>query len=237
MTRLLLVEDDVLIGEMIRLNLQQEGYTVTWSRDGAEATPLVLAGDYDVLLLDVMLPGRLGYDIARDAREAGLTPPILMLTARGDTPSKVTGLDAGADDYLTKPFHMPELLARVRALLRRPGAELVGADRAASLPSATVTLGQLTVDLVTGRAETLAGPRELSVGERRLLELMSRRRGAELTAAEIAAELCRAAVGADPLTSPEGVREAIHRLREWFEPEPERPRHFVHTDRGYRFES
>jgi DNA-binding response OmpR family regulator len=232
MTRLLLIEDDALIGEMIRLNLQQEGYEVTWSRDGVEATDLVLRGEFDLLLLDVMLPGRLGYDIARDAREAGLTQPILMLTARSDTLSKVTGLDVGADDYLTKPFHMPELMARVRALLRRPGAD------GEATASHRVNLGQLTVNLDTGQAETLAGPRKLSVGERRLLELLAHRRGQELTAAEIAEELRRAGLaGAEPPTSPESVRESIHRLRELFEPEPERPRHFVHADRGYRFES
>lgn len=232
MTRLLLVEDDSLIGEMIRLNLQQEGYEVTWCPDGVEATELVLRGEFELLLLDVVLPGRLGYDIARDAREAGLTQPILMLTARSDTPSKVTGLDAGADDYLTKPFHMPELLARVRALLRRPGAEV------APPASRTVTLGQLTMNLDTGQAETLAGPGQLGVGERRLLELLSRRRGQELTAVEIAQELRHAGLsGADSLTSPEGVREAIGRLRRLFEPEPARPRHFLHADRGYRFES
>jgi len=232
MTRLLLVEDDMLIGEMIRLNLQQEGYEVTWSRDGHEATKLVLGGAFDLMLLDVMLPGRLGYDIARDARDAGLTQPILMLTARSDTPSKVTGLDAGADDYLTKPFHMPELLARVRALLRRPGAEGESAARQ------VVTLGQLTVNLDTGQAETLAGPGQLNVGERRLLELLSRRRGQEMTAVEIAEELHHAGLpGTDSLTSPDGVREAIHRLRRLFEPEPDRPRHFLNADRGYRFES
>ncbi len=232
MTRLLLIEDDALIGEMIRLNLQQEGYEVTWIRDGLEATEVVGRGEFDLMLLDVMLPGRLGYDIARDAREAGLTQPILMLTARSDTPSKVTGLDAGADDYLTKPFHMPELLARVRALMRRPGAE--------SDPSSSrsVTLGQLAVNLDTGEAETLAGPGQLSLGERRLLELLSHRRGQELTAVDIAEELQHAGLpDTDSVTSPDGVREAIHRLRELFEPEPERPRHFVHADRGYRFES
>ncbi len=231
MSRLLLVEDDSLIGEMIRLNLQQEGHEITWSQDGTEATELVLRGDFDLLLLDVMLPGRLGYDIARDAREAGLTQPILMLTARSDTPSKVTGLDAGADDYLTKPFHMPELLARVRALLRRPGAEATPSSR-------TMTLGQLSVNLDSGQAETLAGPEQLSVGLRRLLELLAHRRGQELTPGEIAEELQHTGLpGADPLTSPDGIREAIFRLRTMFEPEPERPRHFVHTGRGFRFES
>ncbi len=236
MIRLLLIEDDALIGEMIRLNLQQEGYEVTWSRDGVEATKIALGGQFDMMLLDVMLPGRLGYDIARDVREAGLTQPILMLTARSDTPSKVTGLDAGADDYLTKPFHMPELLARVRALLRRPGAG-AGAGGDATL-SRTVTLGQLTVNLDTGQAETLAGSAQLSEGENRLLELLSRRRGQDLTPEEIAEELRHTGLSAtDSVTSPDGVREAIQRLRRLFEPEPERPRHFVHADRGYRFES
>ncbi len=235
MSRLLLAEDDNLIGEMIRLNLEQEGHEVTWCTNGEEASRVALGESFDILLLDVMLPGRLGHDIARDVREAGLTPPILMLTARSDTPSKVTALDAGADDYLTKPFHMPELLARVRALLRRPGGEAGGESAGGGH---VLTLGQLSVDLESGQADTLAGPRELAAGELKLLELLAHRRGQDLTCMEIARELRRAGLPeADPLSCPEGVREAINRLRDLFEPEPSRPRHFVHTERGVRFES
>ncbi|MFH2006266.1 MAG: response regulator transcription factor [bacterium] len=232
MIRLLLVEDDGLIGEMIRLNLQQEGYEVTWKQDGAAAREEILR-DYDVILLDVMLPGCTGYELARELRGAGRTTPVLMLTARSDTSSKVTGLDAGADDYVTKPFDVPELLARVRALLRRSHS-----DEQRPAPH-QLKLGSFLVDLHSGEAETLRGTAHLSAGEVSLLELLSRRRGQVLTLQELAGELASTGLPAgDALTQPEGVRETIDRLRDLFEPEPERPRHFVHVQSGgYRFES
>jgi DNA-binding response OmpR family regulator len=245
--RLLLVEDDRLIGEMIRLNLKQQGYEVIWLRDGAAGEQRLLeAADsepFDLAVLDVMLPGRTGFDISRRARDAGLGLPILMLTARSDTSSKVTGLDAGADDYLTKPFDVPELLARVRALLRRAGAALEEA------PSRTLSLGPLQVNLDSGEATTRQGPQTLAPAPRVLLDLLARRRGQDLTIAEIIEELTSApAEGAAPgagaapdpaalgLDTEAGVRDVVEQLRELFEPDVERPRHFLPVTGGYRFE-
>ncbi len=116
---ILLVEDEKLIGTMVRINLAGAGHEVTWVRDGDEARGLVEAGQYDLLIVDLMLPGRSGLDLVTDARRAGVTRPILILTASATVDAKLKGFESGADDYLTKPFDVAELLARVQALLRR----------------------------------------------------------------------------------------------------------------------
>src|SRR5687768_17174237 len=117
--RILLVEDEPLVADMVRLNLEHAGFEVRAVGSAEDARVALAREGFDLVVLDVMLPGADGFALARRARGEGLLAPILMLTARGDTTSKVAGLDAGADDYLVKPFAMPELLARVRALLRR----------------------------------------------------------------------------------------------------------------------
>jgi DNA-binding response OmpR family regulator len=234
MIRLLLVEDDALIGEMVRLNLQQAGYEVTWLKEGQDALDAVASAHYDLVVLDVLLPGLTGFEIARQMRQQGQATPILMLTARSDTASKVSGLDAGADDYLTKPFDVPEFMARVRALLRRSLPE--GDEVAPHL----VQLGPLQVDLESRQADTNRGRQPLHEDEARLLELFVRRRGQVLSLHEIVEECAADSVtqdASDPLSDADGVRETITRLRELFEPDPDRPRFFTRTRGGYRFES
>lgn len=230
MIRLLLAEDDRLIGEMVRLNLLQLGYEVTWLRDGAEAEAEIQLPGYALALLDVNLPGRSGFEIAQSARAAGQKLPILMLTARSDTASKVTGLDAGADDYLTKPFDLPELTARVRALLRRAGV------RPADEVDRRLVLGTCRVDLRSGEALALSGPTTLPPDERDLLTVLARRRGQDLAVPELLEELLTLGAALRP-TSAEELRETIARLRARFEPDPERPRHFRAVRGGYRFEA
>ncbi len=117
--RVLIVEDNLRIASFLRKGLEEEGYTVEIAGDGDEAYAKALEQDFDAAIVDVMLPGRSGIDVVRDLREAGSSLPILMLTARDRTENKIEGLDAGADDYLTKPFDFTELTARLRALLRR----------------------------------------------------------------------------------------------------------------------
>lgn len=117
--KLLLVEDEKRMGQALCELLRQEQYEVDWYSDGQEGADALEGDTYDVVVLDIMLPHKNGFDIARDARRNGVQTPILMLTARSDTDDKVNGLDCGADDYLTKPFVPKELLARLRALLRR----------------------------------------------------------------------------------------------------------------------
>ena len=123
MMKILLVEDDRKVAGFIEQGLREEGYIVDVARDGDEATTMAHVNDYDAILLDVMLPKKNGFQIAAELRREGRTAPILMLTSRDATEDVVRGLDAGADDYLAKPFRFDELVARIRALLRRGGAE------------------------------------------------------------------------------------------------------------------
>jgi DNA-binding response OmpR family regulator len=121
--RILVVEDDRKVAGFIEQGLREEGYAVDLARDGDEATMLAHVNEYDVILLDVVLPKKNGFRVATELRSEGRNTPILMLTSRDAVEDVVRGLDAGADDYLAKPFPFDELLARVRALLRRGGAE------------------------------------------------------------------------------------------------------------------
>jgi len=121
--KILLVEDDRKVAGFIEQGLREEGYIVDVARDGDEATTMAHVNDYDAILLDVVLPKKNGFQIAAELRREGRTAPILMLTSRDATEDVVRGLDAGADDYLSKPFQFDELVARIRALLRRGGAE------------------------------------------------------------------------------------------------------------------
>jgi DNA-binding response OmpR family regulator len=121
--KILLVEDDRKVAGFIEQGLREEGYIVDLARDGDEATTMAHVNDYDAILLDVVLPKKNGFQIAAELRREGRTAPIMMLTSRDATEDVVRGLDAGADDYLSKPFQFDELVARIRALLRRGGGE------------------------------------------------------------------------------------------------------------------
>lgn len=121
--RILLVEDEELVGTMVQMNLEAAGYEVVWIKSGLEAEKIAATELFDIVLLDIALPGRDGLELLTNLRHAGLGIPIMMLTARGDVPTKVQALQIGADDYLPKPFDVEELLARVHALVRRSNAE------------------------------------------------------------------------------------------------------------------
>ena len=144
--RVLLVEDDAMIGESIEDGLRGECYTVDWLRNGSEVALAMQQQNYDLLLLDLNLPGANGMDILRSMRAAGADLPVLIISAREGTMSRVAGLDAGADDYLAKPFDLDELLARIRALLRRRGAHA----------STMLAFGDLVLDMAS-RAVTFHG--------------------------------------------------------------------------------
>lgn len=152
---LLLVEDDGTLGDMVRRGLEASGYRVQWERDGDAAYDRACSGAYDAMILDLMLPGVDGLTLLRALRGAGVRTPVLCLTARGAVDDRVAGLDAGADDYLSKPFAFAELLARLRALLRRPADVVVPEMLAAgtlrlSPADRRVTVGGRPVD-VPGR--------------------------------------------------------------------------------------
>ncbi len=174
--RILVVEDEPKVASFVRRGLEAEHYAVDVAADGEAALTQALATAYDLVVLDVNLPRRDGFAVVRELRTRGQTVPVLLLTARGGVSDKVTGLDVGADDYLTKPFAVEELLARVRALLRR--------GVPAAVPA--LSLADLTLDPVT-REVTRAGKRiELTAREHALLEFFLRNRGRVLSRALIA---------------------------------------------------
>lgn len=174
--RVLVVEDEPRIAAFLRQGLTEEGYAVDVAEDGEQALEFAASAPYDVIILDILLPRGDGFAVCADVRRRGIRTPILMLTARGAVEDRVRGLDAGADDYLMKPFAFAELLARVRALLRRPPA---------SLPT-RLQVGDLVLDPVTRRVERGGRPIELTPREFSLLELLMRHPGQVLSRTQIA---------------------------------------------------
>jgi len=151
--KILLVEDEKKLNDFITTGLENEGFTMERAFDGEKGLELMLNGTHDVAILDLMLPLKKGIDVLREAREQGIATPVLILTAKDSIESKIEGFSAGTDDYLTKPFHFEELLARLRALTRRaaPGAPaaLTIADLTLDLHAHTVTRGGQTIELTT----------------------------------------------------------------------------------------
>src|SRR5262245_9992236 len=175
--RVLLVEDDGSAGEFIAKGLREASYAVDVARDGLRASELAGENEYDAIVLDVMLPKKDGLSVCRDLRASGADVPILMLTARDAVESRVEGLDAGADGYLTKPFDFRELLARLRALTRR--------DRRPVLPG-RMSVGHLTLDFSARRAWSRGSEVTLTSREFALLAFLARRVGEVVGRGEIA---------------------------------------------------
>jgi two-component system copper resistance phosphate regulon response regulator CusR len=131
--KILIVEDEFKLAQVLQQGLKEQGFAVEWAGDGNLGLDMALEGTFDAAVLDVMLPGRDGFEVLYELRRSGSTLPVIMLTARGNVEDRVRGLDTGADDYLSKPFDFKELLARLRAVLRRPQAELRTTLRVADL--------------------------------------------------------------------------------------------------------
>src|SRR6202023_1306406 len=228
MKRVLLNEDDRDIVELVRYNLEREGFQVAAANDGATGLVQVRKTPPDMLLLDLMLPKISGLEICRDIRrdQALNRLPILMLTARGEEADRVVGLELGADDYVTKPFSPRELVARVKALLRR--VEPAGAvDK-------PIEVGSLRIDPAAYRV-TLSGKAvPLSTLEFRLLYYLAARPNRVFTRDQ----LLDAVWGTDRFVTPRSVDVYVRRLREKIEPDPENPMH-LKTVRGagYLFET
>jgi two-component system, OmpR family, response regulator MprA len=174
--RVLIADDDRAIRESLARALELEGYGVSEAVDGVEALTQARRDSFDALVLDVMMPGVDGLGVCRVLRADGDHTPVLMLTARVETPDRVAGLDAGADDYLPKPFELDELLARLRALLRRASSWADGADRSDSTEEPP-RVGALLVDSAARRAWWADQELELSKTEFDLLELLARNEG------------------------------------------------------------
>lgn len=174
--RILLVEDEPGIANFVRQGLTEAGYAVDLAWDGREGLAYAQAADYDALVLDIMLPKMNGLELLRELRRQGDKTPALMLTARDTVEDRVTGLDAGADDYLVKPFAFPELLARVRALLRRPPLQV----------GTTLQVGDLQMDTAKREVSRAGRSVDLSPREYAVLEYLMRHPGQVLTRNQIA---------------------------------------------------
>ena len=202
--RLLLVEDDSMIGAAAQQGLRAEGHTVDWVRDGREAELAVANGVYDLMLLDLGLPRRDGLSILRALRAKGENVPVLIITARDAVSDRIAGLDAGADDYLVKPFDLDELSARVRAVLRRR----------AGRSDSVMRRGALEIDAATRRVTWKGKEVALSAREYALLEALADRPGAFLTRAQLEERL----YGWDEEIASNAVEVHIHALRRKLDP-------------------
>jgi DNA-binding response OmpR family regulator len=223
MARILIVEDEPDIALGIELDLREEGYEVEVVRDGEEASRIGRQPGWDLVLLDVMLPRKDGFDVCRDLRRAKVRTPILMLTAKAQEAEKIMGLDLGADDYVTKPFSPRELRARIRALLRRTAPEEPGVE----------CFGNCEVDF--GRAELRRAGRTLDLTrlELNMLRLFLRNRGRVLARGRVIDEVW----GSGVFVTDRVVDTHIVKLRRKIEPDPAAPRHIVSVrGLGYRFD-
>jgi two-component system alkaline phosphatase synthesis response regulator PhoP len=227
MTRILLVEDEPSIAAGVQDDLELEGYSVDLVTDGVAATARGVEGQYDLILLDLMLPRKDGFSVCRDLRAAGVRTPVLMLTARGQEMDKVLGLELGADDYITKPFSRRELQSRVKAALRR-------AAMSAPQSPDVYEFGRLKIDF--GRCEVGNNGRRVEVTalELKLLRALLARRGQVMTIDQ----LNEAVWGKDVFITNRVVYTHMNNLRKKIEADPQNPRHLI-TVRGvgYRFDS
>jgi DNA-binding response OmpR family regulator len=225
--RILLVEDDELIGTMVEMNLQQQAFEVRWAKSAEAGLELLDRGKFDVVVLDLQLPGMNGIACASAIRRKGIGTPILMMTVRDETKTKVSAFDGGADDYLTKPFDMEELLARVKALIRRGQS----AGEVPSTSKVDVAGGVVDLEALSWTSPTRQ-VHPLTEKEASLLALLARSGSRTLSRQDIIEEVW----GMDALPPERTVDNFILRLRRLIETDPERPTHIVTVrGRGYRF--
>ena len=229
MKRILVVEDDPHIRLGLVEALDSEGYQVSESRDGAQALALITQQQPDLVILDVMLPRKSGYDVCRELRAAKNRVPILMLTAKGQETDKVVGLELGADDYVTKPFGVRELIARVHALLRRSQP---GKPGDTPIPD-TLRFGDVEIDTPALRGKRGQAPFDLTPRELAVLALLHRHAGDAVSRDRILNEVW----GIDYLGTTRTLDQVIVKLRQKIEREPADPRHLLTVHGlGYRLE-
>ena len=232
--KILVVEDELTLQETLAYNLKHQGYTVETAGDGPSALDVARRSHPDLIILDIMLPGIDGFEVCRILRQE-LSTPILMLTARDDEIDRVVGLEVGADDYLTKPFSMRELLARVKALLRRVRMikEEFGTNGNAPKANQALTFGDLIVDLTRREVRLKEQALALKPKEYELLLFLAQHRGQMLSREFILEKVW----GWDFIGDSRTVDVHIRWLREKIESEPANPRRIITVrGAGYRFE-
>lgn len=226
---ILVVEDEQHLAAGIVENLQLEGYVATVARDGPTALERARRGAYDLVILDVMLPGLDGFSVCQKLRAEGNRTPILFLTAKGTAADRIHGLEVGGDDYLPKPFHLKELLLRVRAILRRQPV------RAAEIPPTRSTMRfgkECEVNFATFEAAGPGGRVTLTQKEAALLRLLTEEEGRVVSRHEILDRVW----GRDQFPTTRTVDNFIVRFRKVFETDPDEPQHFLTVRSvGYRF--
>jgi DNA-binding response OmpR family regulator len=224
MNRVLVVEDEPALAFSLKVDLETEGYHVETVSDGESAVRRAREGEFDLILLDVMLPRKDGFEVARELRRAGLTTYIIMLTAKAQEAEKVLGLELGADDYITKPFSPRELRARIKAVLRRSDRE----DKVRAY-----RFGDVEVDFARHEVRRGGKPVDLTSLEFKLLGAFCRNRGRALTREQV----LDLAWGHAVAVSERVVDNHVVRLRKAIEPDPASPQYLVSVRGvGYRFD-
>jgi len=227
--KIIVVEDEAHLAKGLQFNLEREGYRVTLVDNGQSALDLLGKEEFDLMILDIMLPKVSGLEVARRIRSTDMRFPILMLSAKSTDEDRELGLAAGADDYLTKPFHLPELLLRVKGILRRWEwyKEPVHDEE-------VFQFGDMWINFASGKAKGCSGEFYLTAKEALLIKLLVKNKGSIVTREELLEKVW----GYDPQTETRTVDNFIARLRKYFEKKPQSPKHIItHREKGYEFKS
>ena len=211
--RILITEDEPNMRVGLKDNLEFEGYTVDLAENGTQGLELILKNAYDLILLDVMMPGMSGLDVCKKAREKGINTPIVLLTAKSEEMDKVLGLELGADDYITKPFSLRELLARIKAILRRGGLKSTSS-------SATVVIGRLTINFENYTASNASGAIRMSHKEYDIMNYLLQRKNEIVSRYDLLEKVW----GYEESPTTRTVDNFIVKLRQKIEEDPNDPR-------------
>ncbi len=227
--KIVVVEDEEHLAKGLQFNLEREGYRVTLVDNGQSALDLLGKEEFDLMILDIMLPKVSGLEVARRIRKTNMRFPILMLSAKSTDEDRELGLQAGADDYLTKPFHLPELLLRVKGILRRWEwyKEPVHDQE-------VFQFGDMWINFASGKAKGCSGEFYLTAKEALLMKLLVKNKGNIVTREELLEKVW----GYDPQTETRTVDNFVARLRKYFEKKPQSPKYIItHREKGYEFKS
>ncbi len=226
--KILLVEDEIHLAKGLKFNLEKEGYEVTIADNGESALEFLEQKDFDLIILDRMLPKMGGMEIAKTIRDTNMRFPILMLTAKASDDDRAQGLEAGADDYLAKPFHLPELLLRVKGMLRRWEWYKFPIEE-----KETFNFGDMWINFTNGKAKGVSGEFTLTTKEAQIMKLLVSKKGQVVSRDELLEKVW----GYSPGTETRTVDNFIARLRKYFEKKPQNPQYILTLrEKGYQFQ-